>query len=467
MPGMIVRSRRMTLINCLSVIALVQVAKSQQTPTNPPPDARFKADILVIAPHPDDESTIAGYLAKAVLDEHRRVAVVLTTRGDAGQNLVGYEQARSLAEIREIETRQALASIGITNVFFLRAPDTFGQDVSDVLRSLETSNHGSSLGEAVRFIRLTRPEVVITMLPATVVGENHEDHQAAGVIATEAFDLAGDPTAFPEQVAAPEDRLWYANLMEGLRAWQPKKLYYYTDASHFDFMKGKGPEYSMTAVSPSQHVSYARIAAKELSFHRTQYGERPANDLATNNLRDYEQPLPFVLAKSLVGGVATADIMDRVGSGQIPFAPVRGYRPTENAPGLWMELGQGWAFYSRFYAAHNLDVMPLLLAPELGVGSGQHFPVMLLLHNTTDKPVTIHLQTQLPPGWMVDSTSAQHAHPWPMSAFTAAPHDDLPVRIRLVAPRLAKSEWQTITWSADADGRRVGPVSLRIYVGAQ
>ena len=467
MPGMIVRSRRMTLINCLSVITLVQVAKSQQTPTNPPPDARFKADILVIAPHPDDESTIAGYLAKAVLDEHRRVAVVLTTRGDAGQNLVGYEQARSLAEIREIETRQALASIGITNVFFLRAPDTFGQDVSDVLRSLETSNHGSSLGEAVRFIRLTRPEVVITMLPATVVGENHEDHQAAGVIATEAFDLAGDPTAFPEQVAAPEDRLWYANLMEGLRAWQPKKLYYYSDASHFDFMKGKGPEYSMTAVSPSQHLSYARIAAKELSFHRTQYGDRPANDLATNNLRDYDQPLPFVLAKSLVGGVATADIMDRVGSGQIPFAPVRGYRPTENAPGLWMELGQGWAFYSRFYAAHNLDVMPLLLAPELGVGSGQHFPVMLLLHNTTDKPVTIHLQTQLPPGWVVDSTSAQHAHPWPMSDFTAAPHDDLPVRIRLVAPRLAKSEWQTITWSADADGRRVGPVSLRIYVGAQ
>ena len=467
MPGMIVRCRRLTLINCLSVITLVQVAKSQQTPTNPPPDARFKADILVIAPHPDDESTIAGYLAKAVLDEHRRVAVVLTTRGDAGQNLVGYEQARSLAEIREIETRQALASIGITNVFFLRAPDTFGQDVSDVLRSLETSNHGSSLGEAVRFIRLTRPEVVITMLPATVVGENHEDHQAAGVIATEAFDLAGDPTAFPEQVAAPEDRLWYANLMEGLRAWQPKKLYYYSDASHFDFMKGKGPEYSMTAVSPSQHLSYARIAAKELSFHRTQYGDRPANDLATNNLRDYEQPLPFVLAKSLVGGVATADIMDRVGSGQIPFAPVRGYRPTENAPGLWMELGQGWAFYSRFYAAHNLDVMPLLLAPELGVGSGQHFPVMLLLHNTTDKPVTIHLQTQLPPGWVVDSTSAQHAHPWPMSDFTAAPHDDLPVRIRLVAPRLAKSEWQTITWSADADGRRVEPVSLRIYVGAQ
>jgi len=460
-------ARCFTLVGCVGAIASAQVAQSQQTPTNPPPDERFKDDILVIAPHPDDESTIAGYLAKAVLDEHRRVAVVVTTRGDAGQNLVGYEQARSLGEIREIETRQALASIGIDKVFFLRAPDTPGFDVADVLRSLETSNHGSSLGEAVRFIRLTRPEVVITMLPATVVGENHEDHQASGIIATEAFDLAGDPTAFPEQVAAPADRLWYGNLMEGLRPWQPKKLYYYTDATHFDFLKGKGPEYSMTAVSPSQRVSYARLAAKELSFHRTQYGDLPARALATNNLKDFEQPLPFVLAKSQVGGTAIADIMAGVGSGAIPFAPVRGYRPTANAPRLSIELGQGWAFYKRFYPAHDLDVMPGLLAPELGVGSGEHFPVILILHNDTDRPVAFHLKTQVPPGWSLDSTSAQHSHPWPMTDFVAAPHDDLPVRIRLVAPRLTKSEWQTITWTANADGQEIGPVVLKVFVGGQ
>ncbi|MGH7488666.1 MAG: PIG-L family deacetylase, partial [bacterium] len=362
--------RLLLLAACLSTIALPRSVRSQQPALNPPPDDRFKADILVIAPHPDDESTIAGYLAKASLDEHRRVAVVLTTRGDAGQNLVGYEEARSLAEIREIETREALASLGIDKVWFIRAPDTPGEDVSDVLRSLETSNHGSALGEAVRFIRLTRPEVVIAMLPATVVGENHEDHQASAVIATEAFDLAGDPTAFPEQVAAPEDRLWYGNLMEGLHPWQAKKLYYYTDASHFEFMKGKGPEYSMTAVSPSQRVSYARLAAKEESFHRTQFGDVPAQALATNDLTDFDRPLPFVRAKSLVGGQPTDDIMAGVGSGSIPFAPVHGYRPAENEPAISLELGEGWAFYKRFYPAHDLDVMTTLLAPELGVGSG-------------------------------------------------------------------------------------------------
>src|SRR5437867_13229945 len=74
--------RRLAFINWLSAITLAQIAQSQQVPSNPPPDKRFKADILVVAPHPDDESTIAGYLAKAVLDEHRHVAVVLTTRGD-------------------------------------------------------------------------------------------------------------------------------------------------------------------------------------------------------------------------------------------------------------------------------------------------------------------------------------------------------------------------------------------------
>jgi hypothetical protein len=231
-------------------------------------------------------------------------------------------------------------------------------------------------------------------------------------------------------------------------------------------MNGKGPVYSMTAVSPSQHVSYARLAAKELSFHLTQYGDAPAQALATGNLHDFDQPLPFVLAKSLVHTHPAADIMDGVGGGPIPFAPVRGYRP-ENVGPLSIELGQAWAFYKRFYPAHNLDVMSNLLAPEVGIGSGSHFPVLLVLHNDTDAPVTMHLHTQLPPGWSVDSTSQQYSHPWPMTEFALAAHSDFPARIRLVAPRLVKSEWQNVTWTADANGQHLGPATLRFFVGAQ
>jgi hypothetical protein len=165
--------------------------------------------------------------------------------------------------------------------------------------------------------------------------------------------------------------------------------------------------------------------------------------------------------------MVTGDIMEGIRTGPIPFSPVRGYRPPANAPPVSLELGGAWAFYSRFYGAHNLDVMPGLLAPEIGVGSGQHFPVFLLLHNGTDKPITFQLQAHLPPGWSVDSTSAQHSHPWPASSFTAAAHDDVPVRLRLIAPRLAKSEWQTLSWSAIGGGRETAPVTIRVYVGGQ
>jgi LmbE family N-acetylglucosaminyl deacetylase len=442
------------------------VLHGQQAGTTPPPDDRFKADILLIAPHPDDESTIAGYLARASLDEHRRIAVVFTTRGDAGSNLIGNEEGQALGEIREAETRQALASIGVTHVWFIRMPDTPGLDIADVLLSLETANHGQALGMAVRFIRLTRPEVVIAMLPATVVGENHEDHQASAVIATEAFDLAGDPTWFPEQLGGPEDRLWYGNLMEGLHTWQSKKLYYYTDATHFEFMQGKGPVYSMTATSPSQHVSYARLAAQEVSYHRTQYGDVPARDLATNHLADFEMPLPFVLAKSHVasaGGAATDDIMQGAGGAPIAFVPPPGYKPPPSQPDYSIELGQGWAFYKRFYPAHGLDVMNTLLAPELYAVSGLHRSVLLVLHNNTEHDATFRLRMDSP-GWGVDTTSSEHNHAWPQSAFVVPAHGDLTARIRLVAPTVTQAQWQTVTWTADVDGHSTNPATLRFYV---
>ena len=37
------------------------------------PDERYKAALLVIVAHPDDESgDIAGYLARVIYDQHRR-----------------------------------------------------------------------------------------------------------------------------------------------------------------------------------------------------------------------------------------------------------------------------------------------------------------------------------------------------------------------------------------------------------
>jgi LmbE family N-acetylglucosaminyl deacetylase len=95
---------------------ITSVAQVKQAPPNPPADERFKADILLVVAHPDDETMVTGYFARAVYDEHRRVAVVFTTRGDGGGNAVGNEQAAGLGVVREIEGRRALASLGIMNV---------------------------------------------------------------------------------------------------------------------------------------------------------------------------------------------------------------------------------------------------------------------------------------------------------------------------------------------------------------
>src|SRR5258705_13255081 len=47
-------------------------------------DERFKADILLVVAHPDDEGGATPYLARAIYDEHKRVAVVFATRGGSG-----------------------------------------------------------------------------------------------------------------------------------------------------------------------------------------------------------------------------------------------------------------------------------------------------------------------------------------------------------------------------------------------
>jgi len=79
----------------------LQTSEKGQLPLAPPspgPDDRFKADILVFVAHPDDETEVSAYLARAIYDEHRRVAVIFGTRGDAGGNAMGYVQAASLGE---------------------------------------------------------------------------------------------------------------------------------------------------------------------------------------------------------------------------------------------------------------------------------------------------------------------------------------------------------------------------------
>ncbi len=428
----------------------VQIPQAAQ---NPEPDARFKADILVIVAHPDDETEVTGYLARAIFDEHKRVAAIFGTPGNSGGDAVSNAQAAALGDIRITEAREALASFGVLHVWCLGGPDTPGQNV---LHSLETWNHGNALWQTVRLVRLTRPEVILTWLPDFVAGENHDDHQAAGVIATEAFDVAGDPTVFPEQVAAPENRLGVSNLAEGLQPWQVKRIYYFSDADSTDFLIGKGPEYNTTDISPSKHAPYYKLAAEEMAYHLTQddTGQLAKHALAKGDFTYFKQPVRLALGKSALANTSvTGDILEGITPGAIPYAPPRGYRP-EGRQGVSVELGGPWAFYRDFWRAHNLDrVAELLKTPEMSVGNGEQVHVPILIRNDSDEPAEVIVTSTLPPGWRELHGTAH---------YPVRPHEAYTAQTVYLTATTAKPEWQTLHWKAESGGKEVGGIALRV-----
>jgi LmbE family N-acetylglucosaminyl deacetylase len=414
-----------------------------QAPALPQPDQRYKVDILLVVGHPDDDIEVAAYLAKTIEQGHKRAAVVYMTRGNSGGNAVGLEQANALADVREMEARHSLASYGITNAWFLHGSDTPG---GDVLHSLEAWGHGQTLEQVVRLVRLTRPDVIFSWLPDYVVGENHDDHQGAAVIATEAFDSAADPLIFPEQVEAPRARDGINNYGEGLRPWQAKKIYFFSDTIHFDFLKGKGPELATSDISPLRKVPYSRIAAEAWSSYKTQ------NDFTDAQLKEFsELPIRLIWGKSLVGGTPTGEVFEGITADPIAYVRPHGYQPP--APAVALELGGPWAFYHAFWPAHNLEHLAELYSPEAQVASGDTLWVPLILRNDTDSGRQVTLHSKLPSGWNQKPEATE---------FTVPAHDSYPVQITITPAPAVKGTWQSLSWSADSNGSSIGTVTLRV-----
>jgi LmbE family N-acetylglucosaminyl deacetylase len=441
-------------------LSLAVANAAQEPKALPLPDERYKADILLVVAHPDDEGAATPYLARA-LDDHKRVAVVFGTRGSSGANEAGAEQAAALGAIREIEARNALAALGITNVWFLSGKDTASQNV---LQSLANWDHGASLEQLVRLVRLTRPEVILTFLPGTFIGEDHGDHQASGVLATEAFDLAGDPSAFPEQVAGPTKRL--EPFLENLRPWQPKKIYYFPDADREDIFRGKGPDYSVREISKSSKQAYWRMALDSFRAHQTQaksfldkvaqMDEAQIEKMATSD-SFWTEALHFVLGKSLVGGSTTGDVFEDVTPGAIPFA--RPDVPPEPVrPELAVELAGPWSFYAEFRRAHGLTNLPHPEPPEIALQAPGTLIIPLWVRNRTAKTREITLSGALPAGWTIQSGTGK---------FTLAAKQLAAARIEVNLPAPVenagkKAEPQEISVHAESNGQTIGEIKLRV-----
>ena len=434
-------------------------ARAQEGKPLPHSDERYKADILAVVAHPDDEAAVTPYLVRE-LDEHRRVAVVFATRVSSGSNEAGAEQAAALGDVREIEARNALATLGINTVWFLSGKDTATQDV---LVSLANWDHGETLEQMVRLVRLTRPEVILTFLPGTFIGENHGDHQASGVLATEAFDLAGSPAVFPEQLAGPMKR---EPFLENLRPWQVKKIYYFPDADREDIFHGKGPSYSVKEVSRLSNKPYWRMALDAFRAHQTQFksyfdkiaqmDEAQIEKMATSE-DGWGEDQHFVLGKSLVGGSVSGDIFEDITPGAISYARPE-VTPEPARPELSVELGGPWSFYAEFRRAHGLASLPHPETPELALEGPGTLVIPLWVRNQTAKTQEITLSATLPGGWTAENG---------LGKFTVAARQTAAARVEVSLPALPaktekKAEAQEVTVRAEAHGQVIGGAKLRV-----
>jgi LmbE family N-acetylglucosaminyl deacetylase len=449
--------RRLALLAFILLLAPLR-GGAQEAKSLPSADERYKADILVVVAHPDDEGAATPYLARA-LDQGKHVAVAFGTRGSSGANEAGAEQAAALGAIREIEARRALATMGITNVWFLGGKDTASQDV---LQSLANWEHGAALEQLVRLVRVTRPEVVLTFLPGTFIGEDHGDHQAAGVLATEAFDLAGDPSVFPEQVAAPMRRL--EPFLENLRPWQCKKIYYFPDATNDEMFRGKGPEYSVKDISKSAKQAYWRMGLESFRLHQTQakgyldsLSKLSEAELEKKAITDgWGDAQRFVLGKSLVGGSVTGDVFENVKPGGIPFVRPN-VSPAPELPEVSVELAGPWSFYDEFRRAHGLALWHPE-PPEIALQAGTSLVIPLWLRNETATSREITLAADLPAGWKLTGGAGK---------FVVAARQVTAARVEIDLPALeeaahGKQESREVTVRGESKGQSVGIVKLRV-----
>ncbi len=157
--------------------------------------------------HPDDEHN--ALFALFTHGMGLRSVDVQANRGDGGQNEIGPELFQDIAVLRSSELLSAHRIDGAEQ-YFTRAIDYgYSFDPQEVIRKWGRTE---IVGDFVRLMRTLRPDVVLTM---NIQGRGGDRaHEATAILVREAYFAAGDPAKYPEQIK------------EGLKPWQPMKLYF-------------------------------------------------------------------------------------------------------------------------------------------------------------------------------------------------------------------------------------------------
>lgn len=345
--------------------------------------ALLKSDILCVFAHPDDETGMAGTLALYAIGKGAVVANVYCTRGEGGGNMVGTQAGAALGVLREAELRECLAKLGVRYCYFLDQLDwAYTESAAATLRKWGKED---TLGKLVRLVRSLRPEIILTMNPAPVPGQ-HGHHQAAGLLATEAFDAAADPERFPDQLAG-----------EGLSVWQPRKLYW---------SGGRGG--GMTSIDLTEALPDGRtpgqIAAEALSNHRSQafgnFGNSPW----------LSRPQIFTLVKSVVPFTGIEPDFFR-------GLPVRESvpKPTPLSPRSFTNGARVLTFlprpavrrYLRWIQEQGIEQVAWRFDPDVALVAGEANEVRVELRSTDGGDLGGGLRLIVPEEWKVQPESRQ------------------------------------------------------------
>ncbi|MBB6098426.1 LmbE family N-acetylglucosaminyl deacetylase [Deinobacterium chartae] len=253
------RTVRLAHLTTLSAALLLAPAALADLPRSPeigtvgadqalgrlPVTARF----LLVGAHPDDEpSGVMAYVGRGL---HAETAYLSLNRGEGGQNEIGPELFDGLGVIRTDELLGARALDGAKQYFTTVYDFGYSRTLEETLSKWDEQK---ALEDVVKVIRTFRPDVMVTFHADERVGHGH--HQAAGYLAVKAFELAGDPKAFPEL---------------GLPAWQPSKLYL---SAGVGGGAGEADKATLTIdvgqYDPVIGRSYQQVGLEGRSFHRSQ-----------------------------------------------------------------------------------------------------------------------------------------------------------------------------------------------------
>jgi LmbE family N-acetylglucosaminyl deacetylase len=161
-------------------------------------------NVLVIAPHPDDEVLGCGGTLCRQVEAGDRVEVVFLTSGELGLKQLPREEAW---RIREAEAGKAARILRLARLHFLRGPDWMIQEQS---------------GAIAKALRPILKEVVPELIYLPHPEEAHPDHKAAWPILRAALRDGPAPRAIRAyEVWTP---LTKYDQMEDITPWMQRKL---------------------------------------------------------------------------------------------------------------------------------------------------------------------------------------------------------------------------------------------------